>query len=51
LKTGSDGKATFVSKKIIKKGMATFAVTGVSLSGYTYNSGLNAGTSDSVTLP
>jgi C1A family cysteine protease len=51
LKTDIYGKATFVSKKTIKKGTATFTVTGVSLPGYTYNSGANIKTSDSVTLP
>lgn len=51
LKTDAYGKATFVSKKIIKKGIAIFTVTGVSLPGYTYNSGSKSKTSDSVTLP
>ncbi len=51
LKTDAYGKATFVSKKTIKKGIAIFTVTGVSLPGYTYNSGLNIETSASVTLP
>jgi C1A family cysteine protease/PKD repeat protein len=50
-KTVADGKATFVSKKTLKKGIATFTVTGVSLPGYTYNSGLKATTSASVPLP
>jgi PKD repeat protein len=49
LKTDAHGKATFVSKKTIKKGIAMFTVTGVSLPGYTYNSGSNL--SASVTLP
>jgi len=50
-KTDAGGKATFVSKKTLKKGIATFTVTGVSLPGYTYNSVKNVTTSASVVLP
>jgi PKD repeat protein len=46
-----NGIATFVSKKTTKKGLATFTVTGVTATGYTYNSGMNNETSDSVPLP
>lgn len=49
--TGDGGKAAFVSKKILKKGVATFTVTGVSLAGYAYDAGLNGESSDSITMP
>ncbi|MCU0598340.1 MAG: PKD domain-containing protein [Desulfobacterales bacterium] len=51
VKTNSYGKATFVSKKTINKGVATFTVTKVSASGYTYNPGMNVKASASITLP
>ncbi len=49
--TGSNGTATFVSKKTTKKGVATFTVTNVSATGYIYDPTQNLKTSASVTLP
>jgi PKD repeat protein/C1A family cysteine protease len=51
VKTGADGKATFISKKTTRKGKATFTVTKVSATGFTYDASRNNKTSASVTLP
>ena len=49
--TGGDGKVTLESGAVKGGGTYTFTVTGVSATGYTYNSSLNVETSDSVTGP
>jgi hypothetical protein len=48
--TGADGKVIFNSKKTKKKGAITFAVTGVSASGYAYTPAQNVETKDSITM-
>lgn len=47
--TGSNGVARLVSSSTRSSGTFVFTVTGVTLSGYTYQSSLNAETSDSIT--
>ena len=49
--TESDGKVTFNSPKKKNGGTFTFCVTDVVATGYTYNSGLNNETCDSITAP
>lgn len=47
--TGSNGLATLQSPRSRARGTFVFTVTGITLSGYTYQSSLNAESSDSIT--
>ncbi|MBL8437446.1 MAG: PKD domain-containing protein [Zoogloeaceae bacterium] len=46
--TSSTGQATFLSSSTSKRGTYTFTVTGISKSGYSYDSAANTETSDSI---
>ncbi|QSA96099.1 PKD domain-containing protein [Methylococcus sp. EFPC2] len=47
--TGTNGVATFTSAKTTSRGTCTFSVSGVTLSGWTYDAKQNLETSDSLT--
>jgi PKD repeat protein len=49
--TDATGKVSFTSKKTKQQGTFVFTVTGVSLSGYTYDPTRNVETSDSIASP
>lgn len=47
---GTEGKATFTSKKTTRKGTITFAVTMISAPGYAYDPARNVETKDSISI-
>ena len=49
--TGRTGTAAFTSAKTKNRGTFIFTVTGITISGSTYNSGSNVETSDSIATP